>query len=133
VVCQAKSTVSAADGTFNVAGLSTIHGADPMLSHSYSGRSLEGRNQQRLPTRRRRRHERWYDHSFRSRSRGQDFWLAFPDNLGQIGEIFILTDGTANYTISNNSAGFSVTDTVTAQSPPSSDSSFPDDFLEPNH
>jgi hypothetical protein len=117
VVCQAKSVVSAADGTFNVAGLSTIQGpiqctatvtvAGVLKAGISNGFAPVGGGVTSVGT----------IIVSGLGSRGQDFWLAFPESLGQLGEIFILTDGTANYTISNNSAGFNVTGTVTAQSP----------------
>jgi hypothetical protein len=117
VVCQAKTAASAADGTFNIAGLSTIQGPIQCTATATVAGALKA----------------GVSNSFAPvgggvtsigtiiisglGSRGQDFWLAFPENIGQGGEIVILTDGTANYTVSNSSTGFNVTDTVTAQSP----------------
>ena len=51
-------------------------------------------------------------------SHGRDFWLDFEYDIeNSTAEIFIVTDGTANYTVSNASIGFDVTGTVTSQSP----------------
>jgi len=52
-------------------------------------------------------------------SHGRDFWLAFETaDFGlPTAEIFIVTDGTANYSVSNSSMGFNVTGNVTSQSP----------------
>jgi hypothetical protein len=51
-------------------------------------------------------------------SHGRDFWLAFESALeNPTAEIFIVTDGMANYSVTNSSTGFNVTGAVTSQSP----------------
>ena len=119
VNCQNKSAVSGPDGSFSVAGLSTLQGAIQCSAANSSGtaKSLPMTAVRGGAT------EVGVIALSLSRSRGRDFWLVCPYG-GQNGdatvvcEIFILSDGSANYSVTTDpSFNFGASGTVTAQSP----------------
>ena len=117
VLCQGTATLSAADGTFSVSGLSDILGNIQCTAMAtISGTTEAGASGSMIPV----------AGGITAMgaiivsglgSQGQDFWLAFPQNLGGLGELFVLSNATANYTVSNPSGGFSASGTATPQAP----------------
>jgi hypothetical protein len=123
VLCRGQGTTSAADGSFSIANLNTIDG--PLVCSTWAtvggvfkgassagvapvggGTTDVGTITLSVPN-----------------SRGRDFWLINPgmDTAGCRSEfnssVFIVSDTTANFTISNDASGFSVSGTVTPDSP----------------
>ena len=117
VLCQGKSAVSAADGTFGVAGLSTILGPiQCTATATISGAPEAGVSGSINPVAGGITKIGTIIVSGLG-SQGQDFWLAFPQNTGGLGELFILANSTANYTVANSSTGFSASGVLTPQAP----------------
>ena len=117
VNCQGIGAVSAPDGSFSVSGLSTILGPiQCAASATISGIPEAGISGGFTPV----------PGGITAMgaiilsnlgSQGTDFWLAFPNSLGSVAEVFILTNGSANYTVTNTSTAFSASGTATPQSP----------------
>ncbi len=122
IACQNNTAVSGADGSFSVTGLSTIQGAIQCTSTTSSGtaKSFEFAPVRGGTT------ELGLIVMSTSRSRGRDFWVTCPFGGYTTGlastssscELFIVTDGSANYTVTvDPSFNFGASGTVTAQSP----------------
>ena len=118
VVCAGKNGTSAADGSFSITGLSTVQG--PIIctaSAIIGGVSISGSSLGVAPVRGGVTNVGTIVLSLLG-SRGRDFWVAFPSAVEQpTAQLFIVSDGTANYTVSNASAAFTATGTVTPQAP----------------
>jgi hypothetical protein len=119
IACQNKTGVSGADGSFSVAGLSTIQGAIECTAttSSATAKSFDIAPVRGGIT------ELGLIVMSASGSRGRDFWVTCPYG-GQSGngtvscELFIVTDASANYTVTSDpSYNFGASGTVTAQSP----------------
>lgn len=119
ITCQNKTGTSAADGTFRLGGLSTIQGAIQCTA-AISGRTSKSFA---LAPVRGGTTELGLIVMSASASRGRDFWLTCPNggqnsNGSVVCEIFIVTDGSANYTLTSDPVfQFSASGTVTAQAP----------------
>jgi len=118
VVCEGKSSTSAANGTFSISGLPTVSGSiQCTATATINSLPVSGVSSAIAPVRGGITNVGTIVLSSIG-SRGQDFWLAFQDALqNPTAQIFILTDTSANYTVSNASTGLNVTGTVSSNSP----------------
>jgi hypothetical protein len=118
VVCQGKDVVSAADGAFSVTGLSTVLGPIQCSATATIAGVLQSGISASIEPARGGITDVGTIVLSPLGSRGQDFWLAFPSALqNSTTQVFIVSDGTAHYNVSNSSLGLNVSGTVTAQSP----------------
>lgn len=112
------STTTANDGTFSISGAPTILGALFVTASGTVNGVLLGGSSAAVPPVSGGVTNVGTIVLSQLGSHGKDFWLAFESTeYNQTAEIFIVTDGTANYTVSNTSLGFNVAGTVTSQLP----------------
>jgi len=118
VVCLGNSTTSGSNGSFSIAGLPTIDGAiQCTASATINNVPMSGMSSSVPPALGGVTNVGTIILSSVG-SRGQDFWLAFPQAfLNSTAQIFILTDTSANYMVANSATGLNVTGTVTSNSP----------------
>jgi hypothetical protein len=118
VLCNGVAGQSGADGAFSISGIPTVNGPIVCSATATIGNmKISGFSNPVLPVPGSTTNMGTIVLSAFS-SRGQDFWMAYMSDIYSNGaQLFILSDTTANYTVSNDSISFKVTGTVTPQTP----------------
>ncbi len=116
--CAGSTGTTGANGTFTIAGVPTIAGSiQCTVTGTLGGATVSGVSGAFSPVRSGVTNVGTISLSSLG-SRGRDFWLTFPSiDDGVAPQIFIVTDTTAHYTVTNASSGLSMTGTATSQAP----------------
>jgi hypothetical protein len=119
VTCQGLTGTTASDGTFSISSVPTIAGSiQCTASATVNSLPASGASASFAPVRAGVTNVGTIVASALG-SRGRDFWLSYPSAAFQTStvQLFILTDTSANYVVSNASVGLNVTGMATSNAP----------------